>query len=133
MLYYLYMDVELNQFLKKVNFDKQFENLIKKLKNKKVVIYGCGQLFQLINEKYDLSKLQILGVSDYKFSDSDEKQKFSGYKIIPKSKIPNYKPDYILIATLNYTDIIKNFDYSIKLKPLVKKGLFYDLKEIWCK
>ena len=127
------MDIELSQFLENVDFQKQFEKLQKKLKNKKVIIYGCGQLFQFINRNYDLSNLQILGVSDYKFLDTEEGQDFLGYKIIPKSKIPNYKPDYTLIATLNYIDIIKNFGYNTKLKPLVKKGLFNDLKEIWCK
>lgn len=126
------MDVELNKFLKGVNFEKQLKNLTGKLKNKKVIIYGCGQLFQLINQNYNLSKLNIIGISDLRFSEADEENDFLGYKIIPKSEIPGYKPDYILIAALNYIDIIKNFDYNIKLKPLVKRGLIYDLKKIWC-
>ena len=45
--------------MKSNNFDKQFEKLIKRLKNKTVVIYGAGKMFQEIQNNYDLSKLNI--------------------------------------------------------------------------
>lgn len=127
------MDKELTQFLEDIDFKKQLELLIKKLKGKKIIIYGCGQLFQLINQNYNLKELNIIGLSDTKFLSNEEGKEYLGYKIIPRKKIPDYKPDYIVIATLNYIDIIKNFDYNIKLKPLVKKSFFKVLKEIWCK
>ena len=41
--------------LEEFKFKKQLVKLNKKLKNKTVVIYGTGRLFQKIKENYDLS------------------------------------------------------------------------------
>ena len=46
---------------------KQIDKLSKKLKNKKLVIYGAGDFAKVLFENYDLSKLNILAVSDKKF------------------------------------------------------------------
>ena len=52
--------------------------------------------------------------------------------------ILTYKPDYLLIATLKYMNIIENFicndfkNEKIKIIPLVKAPIFKLLKEIWC-
>ena len=67
-------------------------------------------LFQLINEKYDLSNINIIGISDRKYNPEDEGKEELGYKVIPMVKMPDYSPDYVLVATLNYIDIIENFE-----------------------
>jgi len=129
------MDLEF--YLKEINFDKQFKKLTKKLKNKKVIIYGSGSLFQLIQEKYDLSKLNIIGISDRKYTPTDEGNEDLGYKIIPMVKMPDYSPDYVLVSTLNYIDIIDNFESVLfkgektKIRPLAQKGFWTSIKEIW--
>lgn len=131
------MSEELVQYLKKINYDKQYKRLMSKLKGKSVIIYGAGQLFQLINERYDLSSLNIIGVSDKKYTPEDEGQDFLGYKIIPYNRIMDYKPDYVAVATLNYLNIIESlvcevFDKTkTKVIPLAKKPLLTLLKEIW--
>src|SRR5574344_1156950 len=51
-------------YLENYNFKKHLEKLNKKLKGKKVVIYGAGIFFEAIHEFYDLSKLDIIGISD---------------------------------------------------------------------
>ena len=129
--------MDLEYFLKDVNFDKQFKRLQKKLKGKSVVIYGTGQLFQYIHEKYDLSTLNIIAVSDGKYSENDKGQEFLGYKIVPITDVAELNPDYVVVAILNYVDIVYNFERIVfnkiktKIIPLAQKRLRAIIKEIW--
>ena len=75
------------KYLKNIKFEKNLRDLKKKLKDKKIIIYGTGLLFQYINENFDLSELNILGVSDIKFSVEQDGEKYLGYNVIPKSLI----------------------------------------------
>ncbi len=130
---------DFESYLKEVNFEKYLKKLKTKLKNKKVIVYGSGSLFQFIKEKYDLSDINIIGISDMKFTDSQEGQDFLGYKIVPKLKMKSYEPDVVLIATLKYLSILEDFainvfaDTKIKIYPLVKYPLMQMLKDIWSK
>ena len=125
------------KFLNSVNFDKQLLRLNKKLKNKTVVIYGTGILFQKILKNYDLSNLNIIGVSDRRFTLDKEGEDCLGYKIIPLGCIEKYKPDYVLVATLKFLGILDNFrnntfkNTKIKVLPLVDKPFITLLKEIF--
>lgn len=129
--------MDLEYYLEEINFEKQLNRLNRRLKNKKVIIYGTGLLFQLINEKFDLSNLNIIAVSDRKYTPEDEGKEEFGYKIVPMVKMPDYHPDYVLVATLNYIDIIDNFENTFfkgektKIRPLAQKGFWALLKEIW--
>lgn len=128
---------ELLEYLKSVKFEKQLEKLKKKLKNKTVVIYGTGLLFQRIKENYDLSVLNIMGVSDLKYTEDQEGTEAFGYKVIPLDKIAEYKPDYVLISTLKFLSIMENFQNNvfkgtkIRILPLVDKPFLTLLKEIF--
>ena len=129
--------MDLEYFLKDVNFDKQFKRLQRKLKGKTVVIYGTGQLFQFIHEKYDLSSINIIAVSDGKYGQDDKGKEFLGYKIVPITDVAELNPDYVVVAILNYMDIIYNFEKIVfkktktKIIPLAQKRLRAILKEIW--
>ena len=127
--------MNLEAYLKNINFDKQYEKLIKKTKNKKIVIYGTGELFQLINSKYDLSKLNIIALSDGKFTNKDKNEKILNYPKIPMYEIETLKPDFVFVATLKYLEIMKSLEdilpYKIKVFPLVQKPFLKILKEIW--
>ncbi len=131
------MDTDFKKHLSEIKFECRLKKMIKKLKNKKVIIYGAGSLFQYITENYDLSSLNIIGVSDMKFQNEDEGAEFLGYKIIPKEKMPEYSPDCVLIATLNYIGLLEYFQcymfkgVKTKVAPLAQKSLFTLLKEIW--
>lgn len=133
------MSVDLKTHLEKIKFEKYLNKLNKKLKNKTVIVYGTGSLFCYIKEHYDLSKLNIIGISDMKFSIEQEGGDFLGYKIIPKDKMPDYKPDVVLVATLEYVGIITNFEINIfdktktKVYPLARVPLWDLIKEIWNK
>lgn len=123
--------------LEEFKFKKQLVKLNKKLKNKTVVIYGTGLLFQKIKENYDLSNLNIIGVSDRKYTTEEEGRESFGYKIIPLEKIVDYKPDYILISTLKFLGIMDDFKNNvfkgtkIKVLPFVDKPFLTLLKEIF--
>lgn len=124
-------------YLKEIKFEKYLEKLKKKIGRKSIILYGAGAYFQYIQTNYDLSGLNITGISDMKFSESDEGRDYLGYKIIPKNKICGYNPDYILVATLNYLSIIEDFKLNYfchtktKIYPLARMPLSMLIKEIW--
>ncbi|MDD3593556.1 MAG: hypothetical protein PHX18_02905 [Candidatus Gastranaerophilales bacterium] len=133
------MEDEFKEYLKEVKFDKHFSRLKKKFKNKSIIIYGTGKLFQFIKDNYNISSLNIIGISDKKFSPEEEGEMHLGYKIIPKDKIPKYNPDYVIVAALEYSEIIEDFYHTefnrskIKIIPLVKIPILKLLEKIWSK
>lgn len=123
------------ELLKKYNFEKQLCKLNKKLKNKRVMVYGTGLFFKKIKENYDLSDLNIVAVSDKKYTLEQKGQMDLGYEIVPYDLIVEYKPDYILIATLNIFNIYMGLKElvkgkKIKILPLVDKPFLVLLSEI---
>jgi ABC-type Fe3+-hydroxamate transport system substrate-binding protein len=113
------------------NYSKQLNRLEKKLKNKRVVIYGIGEFFQTIMRHYDLSKLNIVALSDRNIS---EQGSFLGYKTCSPSNILEYKPDYILVGTFNYINVIEYLESlypDVKIFPLMKKSAGQIWKEVW--
>ncbi len=120
-----FLNAPMKNYLEKIGFSKQYAKLQKELENKKVIIYGTGTLFQTIQKMYDLSKLNIVALSDKRYISTNAE--FLGYKTIPPTKIINYNPDCILVATLEYEEIISDltsmFSSSKKPKiiPLAKK------------
>ncbi len=129
--------VDFKLYLKDIHFEKYLKKLNKKLKNKKIIIYGAGAFFKYIKENYNLNSLNIIGISDLKFNENEEGEKYLDYNIIPLDKILDYKPDYLVIATMHYEKIIDNFEVNIlnetKIKaiPLARKKLWDLIKEIW--
>lgn len=130
------MDKNYKAYLEKVKFDIWLKKIIKRAQNKQVIIYGIGNLFQYIYEHYDLSKLNIIGLSDIKFDYFEEEQKCFDFRTIKKNNIVKEKPDIILIGAENYVDIILNFENNseykkIEILPLIKKPLGTLIKELW--
>lgn len=124
--------------LEKFNFKKQLKNISKKLKNKKILIYGSGIFFKKIQANYDLSDLNIIGISDSKYKNEQFKQNDLGYSIVPIEKILEIAPDYVLVATLRPFEIIfdlkeKYFKKTkIKVLPLLDKPFWILLGEnLW--
>lgn len=128
---------ELEKYLVVHNFNKRLQYLKRKLKNKTVLIYGTGKLFQLILEKYDLSDLNIIGITDRKYLPEDEGKEEFGYKIIPFNKFNLVKADCILFAVQRYLPLLRTYRNTVTAKeilPLVKCNLkdeiIYNLKKI---
>lgn len=121
------MQENLKQYLEKHNFSKQLKNLKKKLQNKTVIIYGTGKLFQTIIENYDLTGLNIIGVTDKKYIIEDQGKFDFGYKIIPHSNLYTQKADYILLAVKEYQSVqtyCEQYYDSNKIIPFVKHCIF---------
>lgn len=124
-------------YLRKHKFAKKLDKLIQKLGKKRIVLYGAGIFFEVINKHFDLSGLNIIGITDKKFFIHEENEKFLGYKVYSISEIEELKPDYIVVATKYYVDIVNNLAYNvfknqnIKIRPLLAKNTWTILKEIW--
>ena len=124
-------------YLYEYKFDKTLPKLVKKLDGKSVVIYGAGVFFELIKKYFDLSGLNIVGVSDRRFENHEENEEWQGYKVYSPEEIKELNPDYVLVATKFYINIIEDLYYDtlsktkIKIKPLMKKPFWTLVKEIW--
>lgn len=131
------MENEFLTYLEKINLEKHLKKLAKKTENKKIIIYGAGAFFQVINEHYDLSQFNIVAISDKKFENHKKNEKFLDYPVCGPAEIKELNPDYVLVATRWFVDIIDNLyckflsGTKIKVKPLIKKPLKELLKEIW--
>ena len=131
------MSEDLKKYLKNINFQKQLDKLEKKYKNKKIIIYGTGLFFRTIVENYDISKLNIIGISDRKYDIYDEEKSFFGYRIIHLSKIKDYNPDCILISTFNFLPVMYSFknkifkNTKVEIFPIADKNFVFLLREIW--
>ena len=102
-------------FLERINLKEHLKFLELKLKNKRILLYGAGALFRSIVEHYNLSKINIIGISDISFK--EETQSFLGYKAYRLDQIFDLEFDYILVCTLYYKHIIDNFyNQNKKLK-----------------
>ncbi len=127
-----YYNIEHIEYLKKIEFDKRLRALERKLKNKKIVLYGAGTFFQDLVKVYDLTKLNIIGIADRTFYNAEDMDKtFLGYTKFNFDDIITNAPDYILVSTLKSVDIIEELNAkvskNIKVRPLIKKPV----KDLW--
>ena len=131
-----YRDAAANlDFLLKHKFKENLVKLEKKLNSKKILFYGGGLFFQLINEYYDLSKLNAIGIVDKKLSEYGKLDNICGYKLYSPEQILDLNPDYVVVTTRRivkvYEDLYFNYlkDTKIKIIPLVKRSLISIMKE----
>ncbi len=124
------------EYLKKKKFDKRLKHLTKKYKDKKIIIYGTGILFNTIREEYDLSGLNIIAVSDRKF-EAETPENYAGYPVCKPSEIKNLSPDCVLVSTMNVLNVLEDLRYNllkntnIRVTSIVKKSFLEIIKEIW--
>ena len=74
----------------------QFETLQLKCNNKKVLLYGAGLNAQYLINKFDFSKLNIVGICDKKF-EKDKIEECLGFKTFSPSNIKDINYDFILL------------------------------------
>ena len=117
-----------DNLLRENSIQKQIDGLVKKYKNKKVLIYGTGLLSEEIFKNYDLTGLNIVGIVNIKYG-STQSDCFLNKTCIPQSEIKNLDFDVALIANEDYNaykNQLENFLYrnnlkkSFKIKPLVR-------------
>lgn len=129
---------EIKNKLTKYNFSQQLKKLEKKYKSKKIILYGTGKFFETIISNYDLSKLNIIAVSDLKYKNIDE-ETCNGYKIVAPQNIHLLKPHIVLLALENdyyvekyfYENLFKETGKKFKYKPILKIPLSVKIQEEW--
>lgn len=120
---------ELKKFLDDNNFPKRLKNLNKKLKNKKIIIYGAGKFFQTIVKNYDLSSLNIIGICDKSFSSADNGELLFGFPKITRSCLNMYDYDCMLIAAKNYIQCIYDLPSDVikaNATPFVPQFIWFN-------
>lgn len=123
-------------YLERKQFSKRLDTLNKNLSGKKILLYGAGAFLEVITKYYDLSKLDIIGVVDRRFTVHDENETFCGYKVYAPEEISKVNPDYLVMSTIVYLTILFNIypkylkHTNIKIIPLVKRTLWELLQEI---
>ncbi len=125
------------KYFKKVNAKKQIDNLAKKYKNKKIVVYGAGIMSRTLFENYDLSKLNIVAICDIKYN--EKKEDYFSYKTISQEELKTFDCEVILILVQRYLSIEKDLKYKIlfdtknentKIEKFIKLPFSVLLKEI---
>jgi hypothetical protein len=118
------------------DIQKRIDGFAKNLKNKSIFLYGAGSFFEKIYPELDFSALNIIGISDKRYEKHKENEKFLGFTVYSLSEMIDLKPDYIIVTTKFYIDIIDDFFFNIfknsktKVRPLIKKSLLTLLHEV---
>lgn len=98
---------EEKEYLKSIKFQEYLENLIEECKDKNVLIYGAGLLFETAQKYYDFSKLNLIGISDKRFESEESVENFGGLKTYKPSEISFVNPDVILVAVKEYQSLLR--------------------------
>lgn len=111
---------------------KRINTLKKKIKNKRILVYGTGKFFSNAYNNHNLSDLNIVGVVDKKYELNNSIKEDFGYKVIRMSEIYKQDIDYILIC-LEKPNIVKrnlhNYFKKIKIISLNKCSLWPILRK----
>ena len=83
--------------------ENQYKKLIKKYKDKRVILYGAGEFFEIYKKTFDLSQFNIIAVTDKNFSDIQEPvfDDSLGYNVISPYYLHKLKPEIVLISALD--------------------------------
>ncbi len=133
--------LDILSYFKKVNAQKQINKLAKKYKNKKIVIYGAGEYYQILQNNFDLSKLNIVGISDKKFEISKETNP-SKYLALAPEELKDFDFDIILVALyddvslcdyLKYQLLINTVNEDKPVKSIIEPTLLFILQVLLSK
>ena len=99
-------------YFKSVHAQRQINKLARKYKNKKIVIYGAGEYFQILKNNFDLSKLNIVGIADKKFETSKDSNP-TPYLALAPEELKNFDLDVILVALYDDTSLCDYLEYQL--------------------
>lgn len=126
------------EYYKQINAQKQIENLAKKYKNKKIVIYGAGIMTKTLFENFDFSKLNILAICDNKYKVNSE-DRFFAYKTINPKELTTLDYDVIFvnlrknntfINKIKYRLIINSKNENKQVKALIEPTWQFLIKQV---
>ena len=99
-------------YFKSVHAQRQINKLARKYKNKKIVIYGAGEYFQILKNNFDLSKLNIVGIADKKFETSKDSNP-TPYLALATEELKDFDLDVILVALYDDTSLCDYLEYQL--------------------
>lgn len=99
-------------YFKSVHAQRQINKLARKYKNKKIVIYGAGEYFQILKNNFDLSKLNIVGIADKKFETSKDSNP-TPYLALAPEELKDFDLDVILVALYDDTSLCDYLEYQL--------------------
>ena len=123
-------------YLKAVHAQRQINKLARKYKNKKIVIYGAGEYFQILKNNFDLSNLNIVGIADKKFETSKDSNP-TQYLALAPEELKEFDLDVILVAIYDDTSLCDYLEYQLLIntenegKPvrsIVEPTILYTIK-----
>ena len=123
-------------YLKAVHAQRQINKLARKYKNKKIVIYGAGEYFQIFKNNFDLSNLNIVGIADKKFETSKDSNP-TQYLALAPEELKEFDLDVILVALYDDTSLCDYLEYQLLIntenegKPvrsIVEPTILYTIK-----
>ena len=116
-------------FLKENNFKAKLKKWNKIYKNKKIVLYGCGILFDEIVQEYNIGeKLNIIGVCDVKY-ESKNPGSYLGFPTLKPSDLPKTDFDVLIftvfdhLTCLNYLNTFNFFEENKKFHWIREESL----------
>ena len=92
-------------YFEKRHFQNRIDKLARDLNGKRILLYGNGMISKILQEDYDLSKLNIVAVTDRKYLGCDNNAK-DKYMTIAPNKLDMIDYDVVLIA-LKQSNLIK--------------------------
>ena len=123
-------------YFKSVHAQRQINKLARKYKNKKIVIYGAGEYFQILKNNFDLSKLNIVGIADKKFETSKDSNP-TPYLALAPDELKDFDFDVILVALYDDTSLCDYLEYQLLIntenegKPvrsIIEPTILYTIK-----
>ena len=99
-------------YFKSVHAQRQINKLARKYKNKKIVIYGAGEYFQILKNNFDLSKLNIVGIADKKFETSKDSNPTPYLPLAPE-ELKTFDYDVILVALYYDVSLCDYLEYQL--------------------
>jgi len=129
------------KYFKEVKAQKQINKLTRKYKNKKIVIYGAGQYFNVLKQNFDLSKLNIVAIADKKF-ETDKTKNITNYLPLAPEELKEYDYDIILVALYDDVPVMDYLEYELligtqnedkKICSLIEPTFWYIVKTLLSK
>lgn len=97
--------------------NSEYNKILKKLKGKKVIIYGAGKFF--CNLDFDFSQINIIGLVDKKFKPKEKGKLYQGIPIIPFQYFDHNEADFILLALEKPKEVYNELKQFIPKKKII--------------
>ena len=104
--------MDILKYFKDVNAQKQINKLVRKYKDKKIVIYGAGEYFKILNENFNIQDLNIIAIADKKFEASKETNTTKYIPLAPE-ELKTYDYDVIMVALYDDANLIDFLEYNL--------------------